>query len=123
MLPFWRDLLAFGGSAEEGGISDPHGRLPAVWFQDSGSEEPRQRWHLDVWVPGDQVQARIDAVVAGGGRLVAEYPEHSFWVLEDARGQPLLRLHGPGALSAAGRDRRPHRETGVPDSGTGGRLG
>ena len=64
----------------------PARAAPAVWFQDSGSEEPRQRWHLDVWVPGDQVQARIDAVVAGGGRLVAEYPEHSFWVLEDAQG-------------------------------------
>ncbi len=86
VLPFWRDLLAFGGSVEEGGISDPHGRLPSVWFQESGSEEPRQRWHLDVWVPGDQVQARIDAVVAGGGRLVAEFPDHSFWVLEDAEG-------------------------------------
>ena len=87
VLPFWRNLLAFGGGgAETGGISDPHGRLPGVWFQDSGSDEPRQRWHLDVWVPGDQVQARIDAVVTGGGRLVAEYPEHSFWVLEDAQG-------------------------------------
>lgn len=86
VLPFWRDLLAFEGNPEEGGISDPDDRLPAVWFQESGSDEPRQRWHLDVWVPGDQVQARIDAVVAGGGRLVAEYPEHSFWVLEDAQG-------------------------------------
>jgi 4a-hydroxytetrahydrobiopterin dehydratase len=82
--PFWRELLAFRDGT--GDITDPHGRLPAVWFQESGSEEPRQRWHLDVWVPGDQVRARIDAVVAGGGRLVAEYPEHSFWVLEDAQG-------------------------------------
>ena len=32
------------------------------------------------------MQARIDAVVAGGGRLVAEFPDHSFWVLEDAEG-------------------------------------
>jgi 4a-hydroxytetrahydrobiopterin dehydratase len=86
VLPFWRDLLAFGGGPETGGITDPKGRLPGVWFQESGSEERRQRWHLDVWVPGDQVQARIDAVVAGGGRLVAEHPEHSFWVLEDAEG-------------------------------------
>ena len=82
--PFWRELLAFRDGT--GDITDPHGRLPAVWFQESGSEEPRQRWHLDVWVPGDQVRARIDAVVAGGGRVVAEYPEHSFWVLEDAQG-------------------------------------
>ena len=38
---FWRDLLAFGGSPGKGGISDPHGRLPNVWFQESGSDEPR----------------------------------------------------------------------------------
>jgi 4a-hydroxytetrahydrobiopterin dehydratase len=86
VLPFWRALLDFADDTQPGGITDPHGRLPSVWFQDSGSEEPRQRWHLDVWVPGDQVQARIDAVVAAGGRLVAEFPEHSFWVLEDAQG-------------------------------------
>ena len=84
VLPFWRDLLAFDGG--EGGIRDPHDRLPPVWFQESGSDEPRQRWHLDVWVPGDQVQARIDAVVNAGGRLVADVSEHSFWVLEDAEG-------------------------------------
>jgi 4a-hydroxytetrahydrobiopterin dehydratase len=84
VLPFWRELLAFRAGTND--ITDPHGRLPAVWFQESGSEEPRQRWHLDVWVPGEQVRARIDAVVAAGGRLVAEFPEHSFWVVEDAEG-------------------------------------
>ncbi len=72
--PFWR--AALGDDVD-------------MWFQDSGSEPDRQRWHYDVWVSGDQVQHRIDAVVAAGGTLVAEHPEHSFWVLADADGNKM----------------------------------
>lgn len=85
--PFWRALLgydALDGSPDE--IRDPHGHAPNLWFQDSGNEEGRQRFHFDVWVPGDQVQARIDAVLAAGGTLVQEVPESSFWVVADADG-------------------------------------
>ncbi len=84
--PFWRDLLAYEDGDSTDDISDPTGRAPAVWFQESGAEESRQRWHLDVWVPSEQVQPRIAAAVAAGGRLVADVSEHSFWVLEDADG-------------------------------------
>src|SRR5699024_10777841 len=73
--PFWRDLLAFtSGDTAEGTrpwaadeLNDPAGRLPTVWFQESGSAEPRQRWHLDLWVDPSQVQARIAQSVAASG--------------------------------------------------------
>lgn len=90
VMPFWRAALgydALGDPPDE--LRDPFGRGPNIWFQDSGSEPDRQRWHYDVYVPGDQVQRRIDAVVEAGGTLVAEHPEESFWVLQDADGNKM----------------------------------
>jgi 4a-hydroxytetrahydrobiopterin dehydratase len=86
VLPFWRAVLAMTGPAEgaEDELRDPDEALPVVWFQHSGREEPRQRWHPDVWVDPTQVQPRIDAAVAAGGRLVSDEAAPSFWVLADA---------------------------------------
>jgi 4a-hydroxytetrahydrobiopterin dehydratase len=56
------------------------------WFQESGSEEPRQRWHPDVWVDPAEVQPRIDAAIAAGGSLVSDAAAPSFWVLADPEG-------------------------------------
>jgi 4a-hydroxytetrahydrobiopterin dehydratase len=55
-----------------------------LWFQSSGSEEPRQRFHIDVRVPPEIAQHRIDAAVAAGGQVVDEAA--SFVVLADADG-------------------------------------
>lgn len=85
VLPFWSAALGMqgGGHVPEDEIRDPAGAHPAVWFQDSGDEEPRQRWHLDVWLDPAQVQGRIDAALAAGGRLVSDAEAPSFWVLAD----------------------------------------
>ena len=84
VLPFWGAVLAMDRADDE--LRDPFGALPVVWFQESGSEEPRQRWHPDVWVDPAQVQTRIDAAVAAGGTLVSDAAAPSFWVLADAQG-------------------------------------
>lgn len=89
VLPFWRAALAMEDTeaADVGDeVADPYGALPTVWFQRSGTEEPRQRWHLDLWVEPSQVQPRIDAVVAAGGTLVSDSEAPSFWVLADPEG-------------------------------------
>lgn len=88
VLPFWSAALGMtgGGHVPEDEIRDPAGVHPNVWFQDSGSEEPRQRWHLDVWVDPDQVQGRLDAALAAGGELVSDAEAPSFWVLADPDG-------------------------------------
>ena len=63
------------------------GDVPALWFQDTEDhEEPRQRFHLDVWVPPEQVQPRIDAALAAGGTLASDAEAPSFWVLADPDG-------------------------------------
>ena len=67
-------------------MGDPSQAQPLIWFQASGSEEPRQRWHPDVWVDPSQVGPRIEAALAAGGKLVSDAEAPSFWVLADPQG-------------------------------------
>ncbi|GAB3427293.1 VOC family protein [Flindersiella endophytica] len=72
IAPFWaavldRQYVNVDGWGDVGDRGQVH---PLIWFQPSGSEEPRQRWHLDVWIDPDQIQPRIDAALAAGGTLI-----------------------------------------------------
>lgn len=86
--PFWAALLTGDADAVDGDdVADPGGRVPLLWFQHTDAHEtPRQRFHLDVWVPHDAAQARIAAAVAAGGRVVDDARAPSFTVLADAEG-------------------------------------
>ena len=81
--PFWAAVLGLELADE---LTDRAGLLPSVWFQPSGDEEPRQRWHPDVWVDPAEVQPRIDAGLAAGGTLVSDAEAPAFWVLADPEG-------------------------------------
>lgn len=91
LAPFYAALL--GGVVRNDEPVDPSGQVPGIWFQepDSGgpelpSTEPEQRWHLDVWVPHDAGERRLQAVLDAGGRLVSDAAAPSYWVVEDADG-------------------------------------
>ena len=63
------------------------------WMQEPGGDgtdlpqaDPPQRWHLDVWVPADEAESRLQEVLAAGGRLVSDAEAPSFWVIEDSDG-------------------------------------
>lgn len=87
--PFWKAVLAYEDQPgdDENGIVDPAGEGPAFWFQQMDEPRPqRNRIHLDVTVPHDQAQARIDAAVAAGGRLLSDTRAPAFWVLADPEG-------------------------------------
>ena len=88
--PFWRAVLGYEdqpGSGPEGGLLDPARHGPAVWFQQMDAPRPqRNRIHLDVSVPHDQLQGRLSAALAAGGRLLTDEYAPSFWVLADAEG-------------------------------------
>lgn len=88
VLPFWGAVLAMVNQTSVGPneVSDPFDALPAVWFQRSGSEEARQRWHPDVWLDPAMVQPRIEAALAAGGTLVSDEQAPAFWVLADPDG-------------------------------------
>lgn len=88
LKPFYRALMGMVDDPRDSeNIIEKSGQLPALWFQQPDStEEPRQRFHLDIFVPADQAEARVAAVVAAGGRLVSDDAAPSFWVLEDVEG-------------------------------------
>ena len=83
--PFWLAALDYQPNPRsDDEVRNDDADLPTLWFQASGSEEPRQRFHLDIRVPPEVARARIDAAVAAGGTIVDETP--TFVVLADADG-------------------------------------
>lgn len=86
--PFWEAMLGYRRNPRfEDDIRDPAARTPNVWFQTSGSEAPdRQRWHVDISVPAELAEARIQAALDAGGTLVSDERAPAFWVLSDADG-------------------------------------
>lgn len=86
--PFWAALLTGSRDSLEGDdVVDPTGRVPVLWFQHTDAHEaPRQRFHIDLWVPHDVADERISAAVAAGGHVVDEENAPSFVVLADPEG-------------------------------------
>jgi 4a-hydroxytetrahydrobiopterin dehydratase len=90
--PFWQ---AVTGYVDEPGppelsdtaLLDPLRRGPAIWFQQMDAPRPqRNRIHMDVDVPPELAQSRIDAALAAGGTLLSADAAPAFWVLADAEG-------------------------------------
>ena len=89
--PFWRAVLGYadepGRSGPWDGLIDPLGQGPAVWFQRMDAPRPqRNRIHVDVSVPHDEAEPRIQAALAAGGQLLNDRKAPAFWVLADAEG-------------------------------------
>jgi 4a-hydroxytetrahydrobiopterin dehydratase len=86
--PFWAALLTGSTDSLHGDdVVDPSGRVPLLWFQSTDAHEtPRQRFHLDLWLPHDVADERIAAAVAAGGSVVDDSQAPSFTVLADAEG-------------------------------------
>ena len=90
--PVWAALLTGGVDARGRGtlgddVRDATGRVPILWFQDTDEHEtPRQRFHIDVWVPYDATEQRIAAAVAAGGVVVDDSNAPSYTVIADQDG-------------------------------------
>ena len=88
IAPFWGALLTGRADALNGDeINDPTGQVPLLWFQQTDAHEtPRQRFHVDLWLPHDVADQRIAAAVAAGGRVVDDAHAPSYVVLADPEG-------------------------------------
>lgn len=95
---FWAAVLGMASPGADDEVHDEDGNLPALWFQASGDEEARQRFHLDLRVPPEQAQARIEAALAAGGTLVSDADAPAFVVLADPEGNKVC------VCTALGRD-------------------
>jgi 4a-hydroxytetrahydrobiopterin dehydratase len=88
--PFWKAITGYvdePGSELPAALIDPAGRGSAIWFQQMDAPRPqRNRIHIDVDVPHDAAQERIDAALAAGGRLLSDAEAPAFWVLADSEG-------------------------------------
>lgn len=76
---FWASVLGYEYDPRTflTDIYDPRRLNPVLFFQsmdgsDAERRQHRNRIHIDLFVPHDHAQARIDAAVAAGGRIVAE---------------------------------------------------
>lgn len=79
--PFFLAALGYEELGETDAV-DPLRTGPQLAFNPIGGDVPRRgRTHFDVFVPADQAQARVDAALAAGGRLVDDAHAPAWWSL------------------------------------------
>lgn len=92
IAPVWAALLTGSTAAKGRGtmgedVRDASGQAPILWFQDTDEHEtPRQRFHIDVWVPPETAERRIAAAVAEGAVVVNDTQAPSHTVVADQDG-------------------------------------
>lgn len=79
--PFFTAALGYRDFGDTDAV-DPFRCGPQLAFNPIAGDTPgRGRTHFDVFVPADQAQARVDAAIAAGGRLVDDAHAPDWWSL------------------------------------------
>jgi len=79
--PFFLAALGYDELGDTDAV-DPLRAGPQLAFNPIAGDVPgRGRSHFDVFVPADQVRARVDAALAAGGRLADDSYAPSWWSL------------------------------------------
>lgn len=79
--PFFTAALGYEPLGDTDAI-DPLRCGPQLAFNPITGDNPsRGRTHFDIFVPADQAQARVDAALAAGGRLVDDSHAPAWWTL------------------------------------------
>jgi 4a-hydroxytetrahydrobiopterin dehydratase len=92
---FWRAVLGYDPLADDNGV-DPLGHGSTVWLQElDPAKSLRHAMHIDVSVPRDQVEARLAAALAAGGRIVRVEDLEATWILADRAGNKVCLAAWP----------------------------
>jgi 4a-hydroxytetrahydrobiopterin dehydratase len=79
--PFFMAALGYDAFGDTDAV-DPLRCGPQLAFNPITGDTPaRGRTHFDVFVPADEAQARVDAALAAGGRLVDDSQAPAWWSL------------------------------------------
>ena len=79
--PFWEAAFGYRANGDTD-LTDPIRRGPHLMFHEL--HEPRAgrgRTHIDVSVPAEEAEKRVQAAVAAGGRIVKAYEDQCTWIL------------------------------------------
>ena len=106
-LGFWRAVLGYAAMADDNGI-DPLGQGSTVWMQDLDPAKPlRHAMHIDVSVAREHAEARMQAAVAAGGRVVVESGAPGAWILADRAGNKVCIAAWPDGAPTPESDEPP----------------
>lgn len=79
--PFWEAVSGYDRLYDED-LIDPVRRNPHLWFHELSPAKPgRGRTHIDVSVPADQAEKRVQAAIAAGGRIVDDSAAPKWWTI------------------------------------------
>jgi 4a-hydroxytetrahydrobiopterin dehydratase len=96
---FWRAVLGYVRVADDNAV-DPLGHGSTVWMQDLDPAKPlRHAMHVDVSVAREQVEERLAAALAAGGRIVDDSNAPSSWTLADRAGNRVCICGWPDGSS------------------------
>ncbi|MCA1569968.1 MAG: hypothetical protein LC798_06525 [Chloroflexi bacterium] len=103
-LGFWRAVLGYAPMHDDNGI-DPLGQGSTVWMQELDPAKPlRHAMHVDVSVARDHAEARMQAAVAAGGRVVDDSSAPGAWILADRSGNKVCIAAWPDGAATPDSD-------------------
>ncbi len=103
-VEFWRAVLGYAPASDDNAV-DPLGHGSTVWMQDLDPAKPlRHAMHVDVSVAREQVEARLAAALAAGGRIVdaSGAESHGSWILADRAGNRVCIASWPDGAGQVG---------------------
>jgi 4a-hydroxytetrahydrobiopterin dehydratase len=79
--PFWEAAFGYRPNGDTD-LTDPIRRGPHLMFHELHDPRARRgRTHIDVSVPAEEAEKRVQAAVAAGGRIVKAYEDERTWIL------------------------------------------
>jgi 4a-hydroxytetrahydrobiopterin dehydratase len=101
-LAFWRAVLGYAPRADDNAV-DPLGHGSTVWMHELDTAKPlRHAMHVDVSVAREHIEARLEAALAAGGRIVDESSAPGSWILSDRAGNKVCIAAWPDGAEERG---------------------